>query len=270
METVSISDLESCNLIGWNLAQVAMVLLPRNATPIHTHTPYMYVHWQGFIQDLGGRERSLWGTTTASCMSMRLYKFSSFLGGGEKIEAEGEFRAPHPCMKPWLPSTLWFFSQTKIHSYSDRYGSNPDDWPMMQSVITSSDVAGSSSSGAGSDPVDGSEESRDHYHKWGSKPHPRGLNSPTALEESGRDHWIIRDDSRASSLEASSCGTREHHMEVSWQVYMCLYYSGTSLIRTPLGLYNQDTLEMEESVLVSEVSWFQGSAKESVLISEVS
>ena len=92
---------------------------------------------------------------------------------------------------------------------------------MMQSVITSSDVAGGSSGGS-SDPVDGLEESRDHYHKRESKPHPRGLNSPTALEESGTDHWIIRDDSRASSLEAS-CGVREHRMEVSWQVGVHVY-----------------------------------------------
>ena len=38
---------------------------------------------QGFIQDfwVRGGGRSLWGTATASCMSMRLYKFSSFLVG---------------------------------------------------------------------------------------------------------------------------------------------------------------------------------------------
>ena len=56
---------------------------------------------QGFIQDfLGGGGRSLWDTATASCMTMRLYKFSSFLGG--KIEAGG-WKIPEPptlCMKP--------------------------------------------------------------------------------------------------------------------------------------------------------------------------
>ena len=46
------------------------------ATCIFTSKPYR----PGFIQDFFGGKRSLWGTTTASCMSMRLYKFSSFWG----------------------------------------------------------------------------------------------------------------------------------------------------------------------------------------------
>ena len=47
--------------------------------------------WPGFHTGfLGVGGRSLWGTTTVSCMSIRLYKFGfeyeimlSFLGGGE-------------------------------------------------------------------------------------------------------------------------------------------------------------------------------------------
>ena len=49
-----------------------------------------------------------------------------------------------------------FFHQTKIQSYRDRYGTNPDHWPLMKAVITS--LGSSSSSEEGAEERNRSEE----------------------------------------------------------------------------------------------------------------
>ena len=63
--------------------------------------PSYFLHISAFhTRFFGGGGRSLWGTATASCMSLqhmytqRLYKFSSFLGGEIQAGGGGIFQGP--------------------------------------------------------------------------------------------------------------------------------------------------------------------------------
>ena len=66
-----------------------------------TSTLYVHMHHQGFIQNCLVGVRSLWSTAIVSCMSnMRVYKFSSFLGGrGTEAGQGGDSRGPTLCTK---------------------------------------------------------------------------------------------------------------------------------------------------------------------------
>ena len=56
----------------------------------------------------------MWGTPTASCMSMRLYKFSSFLGRGGILRLGRNSRAPHPLYETLVMITIDFRRGLKV------------------------------------------------------------------------------------------------------------------------------------------------------------
>ena len=118
--------------------------------------------------------------------------------------------------------------QTKIHSYQDRYGNDPDNWPVIQSVITQPDSSHSnSSSGDADDKSDSSDDRYDSYFqsKPGSLPGSGG-SFPRVTGAYVDDHKMHK--KRKKHRELSRDGvtndniTNPNNMEVSWQVHMCV------------------------------------------------
>ena len=101
------------------------------------------------------------------------------------------------------------FSQLKISSYQDRYGNDPESWPLAQSVVTQPD-SGSHSNSSGADDESDSI----------SRPHPlTGQRSfPTVTEGERQD----KDESGSTSNQ---------HMEISWQVIIRNVYTEVLSVR---------------------------------------
>ena len=97
--------------------------------------------------------------------------------------------------------------QSKISSYRDRYGDDPDDWPLTQSVVLQPDSSSHSNSSGADDDSDPLFIS--------SRPHPLKSERSFSTVTAGRDQ---RSGSRERGEFEDSSDVSQHHVEISWQV----------------------------------------------------
>ncbi|CAI8054613.1 Serine/threonine-protein kinase 11-interacting protein [Geodia barretti] len=140
----------------------------------------------------------LQGNPISSSQSSRLLLLAQFLHKSRDIQLDGEAISER--------------EQSKITSYKNRYGDDPDEWPLVQSVIRQPDSSSHSNSSSGDA---GADDESDPF----AESRPRPLSDARGQR------------SNMMSNTDDSSDTSCPNMEISWQIHAPGDYRGSPISR---------------------------------------